>query len=168
MNYFQKHILPFQNKLYRFALRIVGTPEEAEDVVQEVFLKLWRQRQQWPSIKNMEAWSMRLTKNLSIDHLRRGGRRQESLEEAIMTPSSHPTPDQVTESNDCINQIRKYMEQLPEKQRLVIHLRDIEELSYQEIGDVLEMPMSQVKTNLFRGRTALREMLVKTEWYEQE
>ncbi|GJM35760.1 MAG: DNA-directed RNA polymerase sigma-70 factor [Saprospiraceae bacterium] len=168
MKYFQEHILPIQNKLFRFALRIVGNTEEAEDVVQEVFLKLWRQKQQWPNIQNIEAWSMRLTKNLSIDRLRRVSRREESLEQVYHSPALQPTPAQITESKDSLEQIKKFMEQLPEKQRLVIHLRDIEELSYKEISEVLEMPMSQVKTNLFRGRNALREMVVKSEWYEQK
>lgn len=166
LNTFKNHIWPIRNKLYRFALRIVNNAAEAEDVVQEVLSKLWRTRKNWDRIDNLEAWSMRITKNMALDHLRaRQYRRTEGVDQLQQVSSEHSTPLQKTEQMDTLEQIQRLMEELPENQRLVIHLREIEQLSYQEICDLLEMPMSQVKTNLFRARNKLKAALIKRESY---
>ncbi|HMQ60364.1 MAG TPA: sigma-70 family RNA polymerase sigma factor [Flavilitoribacter sp.] len=156
--------MPVRNKLYRFALRIVANVEEAEDVVQEVMLRLWRIRDNWSAIQNMEAWCMRMTKNLAIDKARYR-KPSASLENAPEPQNTGDNPAEDLEYQDTLARLKVLIGQLPENQRLVIHLRDIEGLSYQEIEETLEMPMSQVKINLFRARQKVREALVKTESY---
>jgi len=139
---------------------------EAEDIVQEALSKLWRSRKKWEQIDNLEAWSMRITKNLALDHLRsRKFRRTEDVEQVQQVSSSSATPLEQVEQQDTLESIRRLMETLPENQRLVIHLREVEDLSYQEICEVLDMPMTQVKTNLFRARNKLRMALIKQESY---
>ncbi len=162
---FNKQISPLKQKLFRFSLSIVRDRTKAEDVVQETCIKLWRQWSRISEIDNLEAWSMRLAKNLSIDKLRCKHQRTDRIEQAYHLEGDSPTPYQVTASNDTLGHIRQLMNQLPEKQRLVMHLRDIEEMSYQEICDTLQLPMSQVKVNLSRARKQMRTFLIKSESY---
>lgn len=157
---FQHTILPIKNTLYRLAKRVVGETSEAEDVVQEVFVKIWNQRNQLTEITNMEAWCMRLTKNLSIDKLRSKHRRTEPFEKGFEQVDNEQTPYQFVETNDTMSQIENMMNALPEKQKMVMHLRDIEGLPYQEIAETLDIPINQVKVNLFRARKQVREQIL--------
>ena len=156
---FEQLTYNIKDKLYRFSLRITGNAPEAQDVVQEVFIKVWEKRDDMADIKNPEAWCMTLTKNLSLDKLRLKHNRSKDLEVAHALSDSKPTPYTETETNDMVAIIRNLMNQLPEKQKMVMHLRDIEGLSYEEIGDSLEMPMPQVKVYLHRARNAIREKI---------
>jgi RNA polymerase sigma-70 factor (ECF subfamily) len=162
---FQTHILPYKNKLFRFAMSIVGNATEAEDVVQEVFIKIWQNRQQINKLNSLEAWSMKLTKNLSIDKLRSKHRRTDGLENIVEISSREATPDKATELNDTMSRIKALMFQLPEKQRQILQLRDIEGMTYEEISQVLELPLNQIKVNLFRARKQIRAKLLKSESY---
>lgn len=158
-------VLPYKDKLYRFALSIVGNSADAEDVVQEIFIKLWDRQAQLTDIHNLEAWLMRLTKNLSIDKLRSKHRQTQDLETVFHQPAATETPYELTEQKDTFSHIQSVIRQLPEKQRMIVQLRDIEEMSYQEISDILEIPMSQVKVYLFRARQHIRTQLIKSESY---
>ncbi len=165
LTYFKQHILPVKDKLYRLALRILSDDAEAQDVVQEVLVKAWRQQDAWPAIRNVEAWCMKLVKNQAIDKIRSGKQRRGYLEaESLPGLADHePTPLAAAEYSDTMAHLLKLMQQLPEKQRLVMHLRDIEEMSYQEIVELLDLPMNQVKVNLFRARNAVRSLYLQTE-----
>ena len=162
---FQTHILPYKNKLFRFAMSIVGNATEAEDVVQEVFIKIWQNRQQINKLNSLEAWSMKLTKNLSIDKLRSKHRRTDGLDNVVEISSREATPDKATELNDTMSRIKALMFQLPDKQRQILQLRDIEGMTYEEISQVLELPLNQIKVNLFRARKQIRAKLLKSESY---
>jgi RNA polymerase sigma factor (sigma-70 family) len=163
---FQNRVLPAKNKLYRFALRLVGSEEEAKDVVQEVFIRVWNGREQMGEIVNMEAWCMRITKNLSLDRIRSNNRRQtQPIEEGYNIRHEALTPHETTELQESMQRINLLMAALPEKQRHVMHLRDVEGYSYNEICDILELDMNQVKVNLFRARNAVREKLTKVNAY---
>jgi len=159
---FKNDILPVKDKLYRFANSILRNAMEAEDVVQEVFIRLWQRRDRWGEIDNMEALTMKMTKNLALDKLRSKHNRTDALPDYADWRDDGAQPDEMTERSDTINRIRAIMQQLPEKHRLVMQLRDIEGLSYEEICTTLDMPMSQVKINLFRARKQIREHLIKT------
>ncbi len=162
---YKKLILPIKDKLFRFSLRIVGNPAEAEDVVQEVFIKVWNKRSEVESYKNIEAWCMTLTKNLSIDKLRSKHRRVNALSDTYNMPSESASPYQVTATNDTLGRIQKMMDALPEKQRMVMQLRDIEGMSYKEIAEILSITLDQVKINLFRARKSIRAQLLNSESY---
>jgi RNA polymerase sigma factor (sigma-70 family) len=162
---YKSEILPVKNKLYRFAVRMLGNPAEAQDVVQEVLIKVWKQRDRLDAIENIEAWCMRLTKNQAIDKLRLKNRHTQDLDTVYDLQGNGQSPYAKTAANDTFRQITTLMEGLPAKQKQVMHLRDIEGLSYQEISEVLEMPMSNVKVNLFRARQQIRAQLVKKESY---
>lgn len=163
---FQNRVLPAKNKLFRFALRLVGSEEEAKDVVQEVMIRVWNGREQMAEIQNMEAWCMRITKNLSLDRIRSNGRRQtQPIDESFDVRNEALTPHESTELHESMQRINQLMAALPEKQRQVMHLRDVEGYSYNEICDILDLDMNQVKVNLFRARNAVREKLTKANAY---
>lgn len=164
--YFKQHILPAKDKLYRFAQSILKNTMEAEDVVQEVLVRIWQKRDSWHEVENIEALTMKMTRNLALDKLRSKHRRTDDLPEYADWRDDARQPDEAIESNDMIEQIRQLMQHLPEKHRMVMQLRDIEGLSYEEISEMLEMPMSQVKINLFRARTHIREHLINSKLYE--
>lgn len=163
---FESRVLPVKNKLFRFAFRLLGSSEEAKDVVQEVFIKVWNGREQMEEIQNMEAWCMRITKNMSLDRLRMRQRKgTDPMEEGFDVRQEGLTPLETTEINESMQSINLLIARLPEKQRQVMHLRDVEGYSYNEICDILELDMNQVKVNLFRARNAVREKLVKMNAY---
>ena len=146
------------------AYQVVGDTAEAEDVVQEVLVKIWRQGNDLKVVQNMEAWCLRLTRNHAIDKLRGGYRkRRTDLEQAPELTVGQERPDRQAEWQDTYDHIRHLMQSLPEAQRSVMHLRDIEGQSYQEIAEALDLTMPQVKTNLHRARKYIRQALIKTE-----
>ena len=154
-----KMVIPFQDKLYRFALSIVGNTFEAEDVVQEVLIKIWKKKDSFIQIENKEAWCMTVTRNLAID--KRRGRK--AIHEDVTTHYSisdnASNPEQVAEFNDTMSIIKSYIEKLPEGQKEVIHLRDIEGFSYKEISSISGLSVERVKVNLHRARKTLREQI---------
>lgn len=163
---FQSRVLPVKNKLYRFALRFLGNEDEAQDVVQEVFIRVWNGREQMQEVQNWEAWCMRITRNLSLDRLRTLTRKQtRPLEDGYEVMNSAPTPYESTEVRESVGRIAQIIATLPEKQRQVIHLRDVEGYSYNEISAIMELDLNQVKVNLFRARTAVREKLTRIDAY---
>lgn len=161
LQYYKEHILPISQKLFRFAFRIVGDQAEAQDIAQEVLIKVWNKRDDWDYIDNMEAWCIKMTRNLSIDKLRSKHRRTQNVDEIFHLKDRGASPLESLQSNDTIAHIRKLMLQLPQVQAQVMHLRDIEELSYKEIMEQLELTMPQVKTNLFRARIKIKNLLNK-------
>lgn len=159
---FQHTIAPIKDKLYRFALRMLDNVPEAQDVVQEVLIKLWQQGDRLTQIANVEAWTMRMTRNASIDKIRGKHWQSEDLSGIVQFAAPTATPDVQVEQSDMMQHIQNIIGQLPEKQANVMHLRDVEGYSYQEIAEALELPMNQVKVNLFRARKSVREQLVNT------
>lgn len=162
---FHQQVFPIRHKLYRFALRITGSAPDAEDVVQEVLEKVWKaSSDQTAGVQNWEAWCMTLTRNRSLDRNRsRTLRRTASLDGLGDRSSEGPGPARAAELNDLAAQVRRLMNDLPEKQRLVMHLRDVEELSYEEIAETLQISLDQVKINLHRARKTVREQMLKLE-----
>jgi RNA polymerase sigma factor (sigma-70 family) len=163
---FQNRVLPVKNKLFRFANRFLNNEEEAKDVVQEVFIRVWNGREQMDEVQNWEAWCMRITRNLSLDRIRSMTRKQtQPIESTFDVHHDALTPHESTEARESMQRITQLIAGLPEKQRQIIHLRDVEGYSYNEICDILELDMNQVKVNLFRARNAVREKLTKINDY---
>ena len=158
---FSRMVFPYKDKLYRFALRILGDRFLAEDVVQEVMIKVWNKRDYFETLDNKEAWCMTLTKNLAIDKTRSKHRRNVGLETAYSVNDKAPDPYKATATNDSMRRIRELIDALPGKQRIVVHLRDIEEMSYDEISKIANLTIGQVKINLHRARQTLRLQLIK-------
>jgi RNA polymerase sigma factor (sigma-70 family) len=163
---FETRIIPTKNKLYRFALRLVNREDEAKDLVQEVFIKVWDRRNEMDEVQNTEAWCMRVIRNLAYDKLRQQQRRpSDTLDEKFDLKLNTPDPYEHMELSDNITRIASLIKSLPEKQREAIHLRDVEGYSYSEISDIMGIDLNQVKTNLFRARNAVREKLININAY---
>ncbi len=160
-NEFEKMVIPFKDKLYRFSLRIVGNAFDAEDVIQEVMVKLWKKREVLETVDNKEAWCMTITRNMSIDWLR--GKKKPTLDIADRHDIKDHGIDAQSqmELNDLQKMVRNCIAQLPEKQREVIHLRDIEGYKYKEIAEITDTSVDQVKVLIFRGRQRLKDIITK-------
>lgn len=152
-------LTPFKDKLYRYAYRILGNEMAAEDVLQEVMIKVWTKSDELALIENKEAWCMTVTRNLALDKKRRVKVLVEPVEEQYSLADNEPTPFEILRTNDVMSQIKNAIEDLPENQQQVIHLRDIEGYSYQEIVDITGFKMDQVKVYLHRARITLRAEL---------
>lgn len=162
---FTYQLTGLKDKLFRFSARIVGDNDLAEDVVQDVVIKMWNKRADRDQYDNLEAYCMRMTKNLSIDKTRSKQHQNIALEKAPEPIQDSPNPYQATVHKDTMQHIHQLMQQLPEKQRMVMQLRDIEGMEYKEIAAILEIPMNQVKVNLFRARKQIRMQLLNIESY---
>lgn len=165
MNDFTHKVMPIKNKLYRFALRMVGSVEEAEDVVQEVLVKIWQKGTELTKVNNIEALGMTMTRNLSIDKMRSKHYKVKSLDNQLIEKAGNDNPQKTTELNDAVSRVHDLIQDLPEKQRAIIQLRDIEGKTYKEIGEILSIPANQVKVNLFRARKNIRQRLLKIDSY---
>ncbi|SRR5258708_5207577 len=166
---FKQRILPMKDKLFRFAFRMLQDIQEAEDAVQDVMAGIWAKRAEWPQWNNLEAYCMTATRNNCLDRLRR--RRPSIVAEGSAHQLSSPEhdPHERMTNKEMIQRIRQCMDTLPRQQHLVIRLREMEGFSYNEIAEVLDMTLDQVKVNLFRGRNAIRQIIAKQEekWKKQ-
>lgn len=157
---FTKMVLPFKDKMYRLALRIVGNTHEAEDVVQEVMIKVWKKRDYVETITNLEAWCMTLTKNEAIDQTRSKHRRNVGIDTQFDMQDSGPSAHKKMEVSETLESVKNMINELPEKYKIVVHLRDVEEMTYDEIAEVSGFSKDQVKVYLHRGRKKLREQII--------
>lgn len=165
LEYFKNEILPLKNKLFRFAFSFLGDKAESEDVVQEVFIRLWEKRKGIDQIKNIEAWSMTMTRNMSLDKLKNRSRNHSDLKVLNESENSDPGPVQIVERSEIMEEIHSLIRNLSEKQRQVITLRDIEGYTYQEIGEIIGIDQNLVKVTLFRARENIRKKILKTDRY---
>ena len=157
-------VAPFKDKLYRLSKRLLVSHEEAQDATQEVMIKLWNQKSKMADYKNVEAFSMTLTKNYCLDRLR--SKQSQNLRIVHSNYEEKQTGlDQHLEQKDSVSWMSKLMEELPEQQRMVIQLRDIEQYEFDEIAKVLDMNETAIRVALSRARKVLRTRLMQTHNY---
>jgi RNA polymerase sigma-70 factor (ECF subfamily) len=156
---FRTTVLPLSDRLFRLALRITMNRAEAEDVVQDTLMKVWEQRKEWEQIKNLEAFAIATCRNRALDIIKRAGRNTVSLE--VVDKRQHTTDNglQPLEAREQISLVRQILDELPEHQRTIIVLRDIERKTYQEIAEALDISETQVKVYLHRARTKVKERI---------
>ncbi len=152
----RRDILPLKNPMYRLALRITLSSQEAEDVVQDVIIKLWNMRDRLDDVDNLGAFAMRMARNLALDRQRMRANHTESLDVAMERPQAEDTR---SDAQEQVETIRTMMQLLPEKQRSAMQLRDFEGYSYKEIAEMLAMTEDQVKVNIFRARQFIKTKL---------
>jgi RNA polymerase sigma-70 factor (ECF subfamily) len=149
-------------KVYTLAVYLLANREEAEDVTQEVLVRLWRRGQEVVPEK-IGPWLVRVTRNACIDAIRRRkGGSQVAIDEdgsGIELREPAPGPERLAHASQLGGRILQALDTLSEPGRSVVILREIQGLSYQEIGEALEIPMSSVRVTLHRGRRRLREEL---------
>ncbi|GAB1372157.1 sigma-70 family RNA polymerase sigma factor [Candidatus Kapaibacterium sp.] len=159
---FRINVLPLKEKLFRYARKMLQDYDEAEDLVQEVFLKLWVNREELSRKSSVEAFAMTMTKNLCIDRFRSKQYQTSNtgLDASEIELHDHGiTPDLKTEQLEAVELVKRVMNTLPDTLRQVVEYRDIEGLSYQEIADLMGMNINTLKVNLSRARKKIREKL---------
>jgi RNA polymerase sigma factor, sigma-70 family len=163
---FRDDILPLKNQLFRLALRITLNRFEAEDIVQDTLIKVWNRRSDWEDIDSIEAFSLTICRNLSLDCIKKKENDNNSLEDVKgVEPLSSSNPQDRMIQADRVNLIRQIVDSLPEKQRSCMQLRDFEGKSYKEIAVILDITEEQVKVNIFRARQAVKQRYLKLDNY---
>ena len=165
---FRADVLPLKDMLFRVALRITLNRAEAEDVVQETLIKVWNRREQWDEIESMEAFTTTICRNLALDKLKRVDNQNQLLDTTdhdTADLSAAANPEVQAEANDRIELVKRLMDQLPEKQRTCMQLRDIEGKAYKEIATVMGISEQQVKVNIFRARQTIKQKFLETDRY---
>ncbi len=159
-----------RRKVFNIAYKFVGNVDEAEDLSQEVFIKVFRSLGTFDRRANFQTWLYSVTRNLCIDHYRALRKEREAmnrdLDIDVLAPASHDrNPHQLLESQDQAALLRRALDRLPEAMRTAVVLRDLQELSYEDIARTLDLPDGTVKSRISRGRAELARQIqaVRTE-----
>lgn len=154
---FKQLLLPLYPRLQRVALRMLGNVEDAEDMVQEVYMKLWGKREELPDVQNMEAYCVALTKNMCIDRLRLAEVDRVDVDDVSLSLAAADDVASQLERQDAVEQVKLIIETLPEKQQQVITLRDIRDCTFEEIEEQTGLTAVNVRALLSRARKTIRE-----------
>src|SRR5436190_10753560 len=151
-------------KVFNVAYKFVGKHDEAEDLTQDIFLKIFRSLNTFDRRANFQTWLISVSRNLCIDHYRSVRKERETIDRGVdasdLAPATpEPGPIAALEQRDRVVLLRQAMAALPETLRTAVLLRDIQELSYQEIADKLRLPEGTVKSRINRGRTELARQI---------
>ncbi len=161
---FLSSVMPFKDKIFRLAKRMLISQDEAEDATQEMYLKLWNKRNELYTYNNVEALAMTMTKNYCLDRLKSKQAGNLTLVHSNFKSTSDDVHKQL-ELKDAVNSVAELIKTLPEQQRLVIQLRDVEQYEFEEIERILDMNPSAIRANLSRARKTIREGLTQQNNY---
>lgn len=163
---FRNDVLPLKDKLFRLALRITLNREEAEDIVQDTLIKVWNSRDKWQQFDSIEAYSLTIARNLSLDRIKKMENQNGSLEdEKTERPDTTSNPSERMIQKDKLDIVKRMIDELPEKQRSCIQLRDIEGKAYKDIALILGITEEQVKINIFRARQTIKQRFQQFDKY---
>ena len=156
----------YWRKVFNVAYKFVGKHDEAEDLTQDIFLKIFRSLDTFDRRANFQTWLISVSRNLCIDHYRSVRKERETIDRGVdasdLSPAApEPGPIAALEQRDRVVLLRQAMAALPETLRTAVLLRDIQEMSYQEIADALRLPEGTVKSRINRGRTELARQVRK-------
>lgn len=161
---FIKLVTPFKDKIFRLAKRLLVSKEEAEDATQEILIKLWKNKQKIAEYKNVEAFSMTMTKNFCLDRLKSKQAQNLKIVHSNYQDNNTSLQKQV-ENRDSVDWVSRIIEDLPEQQKIILQLRDIEEYDFDEIAKVVDMKPTAIRVALSRARKTIREKLTNTHRY---
>jgi RNA polymerase sigma-70 factor (ECF subfamily) len=157
---FLEKVLPFKDKVYRLAKRLLVSSDEAEDATQELYFKLWKNKVKIASYDNVEAYAMMMIKNYCLDQLKSKRASNLTLVHSNYTDGNSSLQHQV-EIEDSTEILKNMIDELPEKQRMIVQLRDVENYEYHEIAKILGMEPTAIRVALSRARKTLREKFIK-------
>lgn len=158
-----RHVFPI---IYRVVLRIVNSEDAAEELVQEAFIKYYEHRQRLADIAQAKYWLIRVAKNIALNYQKRKGREYRAYEKAFYEPKRRePTGESELLRSDSTQQVQKVLQELPEKLRTVLVLKEYGDLSYKEIGAVLGISEGNVKVRVFRARERIAKMMEEDDVY---
>ena len=163
-NEFIQLVNPFKNKVFRLAKRLLVSVEEAEDATQEVMIKLWNKNENLNSYSSIEAFAMTITKNFCFDVLKSKRASNLSIVHNNFV-ANDASLQQKIEDKDSLNWVEKIINKLPEQQKLIIQMRDIENYEFEEIAKIMDMNETAIRVALSRARKTIREFMIKTNNY---
>ncbi len=151
-------------KVFNVAYKFVGKHDEAEDLTQDIFLKIFKSLSSFDRRANFQTWLISVSRNLCIDHYRSVRKERETIDRDVdpgdlMPVSVEVSPYAALEARDRVTMLREAMAALPDTLRTAVLLRDIRELTYQEIADQLDLPEGTVKSRINRGRSELARQI---------
>ena len=158
-SYFEEIVKRYKNLVYSIVLRMVNEHEEANDLAQEVFIKLYKNLDKYYPEYKFSTWVIRITTNHVIDYRRKKKQEVISIESLEQELSTTDSPEYIALQNEQKKMLERFVQELPEMYRLPIVLYHQQGLSYQEIAEVIEEPLSKVKNRIFRGRKMLKDSL---------
>jgi len=168
---FEQLILGYEKLIYNVCYRIMSNPDDAKDISQEVLIKIYRNIDKCKDIKSFKSWVYAIINNACIDEIRkRKGKYTDSLDDSIdseegsidkQIPSSDLTPEQVMVRTETVDEVQTAISKLPEKYRILIVLRDIQGLSYDDISNITSDPLGTIKSRLSRARKSLKDIILK-------
>lgn len=168
---FEYLVEKYQKKVFNIALRMLGNHDDAGELTQEVFIKVYKSIKNFKEESMLSTWIYRIATNACLDEIRkRKTRKFVSLDDEIKLDSGmilrqveddSPTPDIIAEKNDMINVINKAIQMLSEEHRAVLVMRDIQGFSYEDIAKIIKRPEGTVKSRINRARYELKEILMK-------
>lgn len=161
---FQSQILCYSDKLYRMARSVLKDESLSKDAYQDLMMRLWEKRRQLETIENRQAFLLTSMRNLCVDLLRKQKTNGELPDNAEYDA---PNPHQFTEQADTVNAISRMIDLLPEMQRTIIRMKDVEEMDLSEIAAIMQMTENAVTVNLSRARKKLREMILTKQQQEE-
>jgi RNA polymerase sigma factor (sigma-70 family) len=157
----------FRRKIFHIAYKFTGKHDEAEDLTQEIFLKVFRSLDKFHQDADFSTWLSSVARNYCIDHYRASKREKEVLVEDLvafdLAPAASGNPHRALEQRDRQNFVRRGLELLPDKLREAVILRDLQGLSYQEMAGRLHLPEGTVKSRINRGREELARLLLRAQ-----
>ncbi|HYQ59205.1 MAG TPA: RNA polymerase sigma factor [Draconibacterium sp.] len=153
-NKFEKLILQQKDKLFRVAFSILKDSNDAQDAVQEVVLKLWKNRRLLDNAKNLESYCLNAVKNHCFDVLRKQKHHQYYL-----LANVHESQEETRfETIDLVERLKQELHQLPDQQRMAIELKDFQGLEYEEVSEIMEQSTNTIRVHVSRGRKKLYEI----------
>jgi len=163
-NEFVSLITPFKDKIFRVSRRLLVSTEEAEDATQEVLVKLWNKKESLSNYNSVEALAMTMTKNYCLDQLKSKRAGNLKIVHNNFTDREAGLQQQL-EDTDSLSWVEKIIDQLPEQQKLIVQMRDIEQYEFEDIAKILEMNETAIRVALSRARKTIREFMLKTHSY---
>ena len=165
---FEELVTRYEKRVYAIALRSSGSPEDAADITQEVFLKAWRSMESFRGDSGFATWLFRITMNMCVDHARRRQTQPQTQplvqgeeDDERPIPDTAPTPEEHLENSELGRELAAALDEVSDEHRRIVLLRDVSGMSYTEIAEVLEISEGTVKSRLSRARIALRKILLK-------
>ena len=163
---FKSKVLPLKDRLYRIALGMLKSVPEAEDALQDVMVKLWNKREQLGQYRSIEALAVTVTKNLCLDRLKSGKNKHHFDVQELQMESSIVGPEKGLELKENMSVMLEAFNRLPEQQRILIMLRDVEGYSYEEIAEQTGLQINNIRVGLSRARKNARTEYLKVNSYE--
>lgn len=166
---FKQRILPVQGRLFRLAQLFLRNREDAEDALQDVLLRLWTNRHQLETYHSVEALAVQMTKNLCLDRLKSHHTRKMTNDaDPPDVAADAPSPYRQVELADSAGLMQQLIDALPEPQKFIIHLRDIEDYSFAEIEQLTGLTTNHIRVILSRARQGLRDRYLNANKYESD